>query len=67
MGEVAKYLGNMTEAANFYNRSKNYHNVWNENRQLMCPKNSSGHFSCPIDPYSDSWVIEKSAYTEGMD
>lgn len=66
MGEVAKYLGNVTEAMYFYNRSRNYRNVWNEDHQLMCPRNSSGYFSCPSDPYLNNWVMEGTAYTEGI-
>ena len=38
VGEVAKYLSNDSEAMYFYNRSKNYHYVWNEDHQLMCPR-----------------------------
>jgi len=32
----------------------------------MCPRNSSGYFSCPSDPYLNNWVIEGTAYTEGI-
>ena len=66
VGEVAKYLGNISEATYFHNRSKNYRNIWNEDHQLMCPRNSTRYFSCPSDPYLNSWIIEKSAYTEGV-
>ena len=31
----------------------------------MCPRKSNRTFSCPSDPYLNTWVVEGSDYTEG--
>ena len=62
---MAEFLGKAGDAALFRNRSRNYQNVWNENRQLMCPRKASGVFDCPLDPSFHEWMFKSTGYTEG--
>jgi putative alpha-1,2-mannosidase len=45
---VATALGKSSDAAMFFNRSKNYENMWNHREKYMCPKTKAGAWECPI-------------------
>ena len=49
----------------FFNRSRNYKNVWDNERQLMCPRDKSGKFHCPLDAALHEWIVKSTGYTEG--
>ena len=65
VGVLAELLNKLTDAETFYNRSKNYKNVWNKERELMCPQSKSGEFHCPLDPTLNTWIVKDDGYTEG--
>jgi len=44
---VATALGKASDAAMFFNRSKNYVNMWNTREKYMCPKTKAGKWECP--------------------
>jgi len=61
VGNIATAMGLLNDAEMFYNRSKNYKNVWNAKEQIMCPKNLTGEWNCP-----KLWInVFDSRYVEG--
>eukprot|EP01112_Ceratiomyxa_fruticulosa_P018977 TRINITY_DN6143_c1_g1_i1.p1 TRINITY_DN6143_c1_g1~~TRINITY_DN6143_c1_g1_i1.p1 ORF type:complete len:764 (-),score=125.90 TRINITY_DN6143_c1_g1_i1:103-2394(-) len=48
VGNLAQALGYLNDSALFLNRSKNYRNVWNEQEQFFCPRDSNGKWECPL-------------------
>jgi putative alpha-1,2-mannosidase len=65
VGTLADMLNHTSDAAYFLGRSENYRNIWNAQRKLMCPRNSSGTSHCPVDPTSLEWIFKSTGYTEG--
>ena len=65
VGVMADLLNKSEDAEIFYNHSKNYKNVWNKERELMCPRSKSGEFHCPFDPTLNTWIIKDAGFTEG--
>ena len=65
VGVLAELLNKSADAETFHNRSKNYKNVWNKERELMCPRSKSGEFHCPIDPTLNTWIVKDDGFTEG--
>ena len=65
VGVLAKLLNKSADAETFYNRSKNYKNVWNKEKELLCPRSKSGKLHCPLDPTLNTWIIKESGFTEG--
>ena len=65
VGVLAELLNESIDAETFYNRSKSYKNVWNEESELMCPRSKSGEFHCPLDPTFHKWMFGDSGFTEG--
>ncbi len=66
VGRVAQLLNQTDDAKLFLNRSMNYRNVWSTDKQLMCPRDKSGDFHCPLDPAFHEWMFTDSGYTEGI-
>lgn len=62
---MAELLNKSADAETFYNRSKHYKNVWNKERELMCPRSKSGEFHCPLDPTLNTWIVKDDGFTEG--
>eukprot|EP01125_Pyxidicula_operculata_P000675 TRINITY_DN10657_c0_g1_i1.p1 TRINITY_DN10657_c0_g1~~TRINITY_DN10657_c0_g1_i1.p1 ORF type:complete len:753 (+),score=147.90 TRINITY_DN10657_c0_g1_i1:14-2272(+) len=61
LANFAKAIGNNADAELFYNRSKNYQNVFNPEYAFFCPKTSKGEWNCP-----ETWIdIFDSRYVEG--
>ena len=65
VGALAELLNKSADAETFHNRSKNYKNVWNKERELMCPRSKSGEFHCPLDPTLNTWIVKYDGFTEG--
>ena len=65
VGVLAELLNKSADVETFYNRSKNYKNVWNKERELMCPRSKSGKFHCPLDPTLNTWIVKDDGFTEG--
>ena len=61
----AELLGNSSVAEVMLNRSTNYRNVWDHNKQFMCERSRGGKFSCPLDPYLNQWLLMEDGFTEG--
>lgn len=62
---MASLINRSSDVAIFLNRSKNYQNVWDDDRKLMCPHDRQGQFHCPLDPSLNTWVFKQDGYTEG--
>ena len=62
---MAELLNKSMDAETFLNRSKNYKNVWNKKRELMCPRSKNGNFNCPLDPTLNTWIVKDDGFTEG--
>jgi len=61
VGNIALAMGLQSDAEIFHNRSQNYRNVWNAEKQIFCPKNITGEWDCP-----DVWLnVFDSRYVEG--
>eukprot|EP00026_Physarum_polycephalum_P007181 Phypoly_transcript_07238.p1 GENE.Phypoly_transcript_07238~~Phypoly_transcript_07238.p1 ORF type:complete len:536 (+),score=94.37 Phypoly_transcript_07238:231-1610(+) len=61
VGNIAQAMGIEKDVATFANRSQNYKNVWNSEKQLFCPKNLTGEWNCP-----DVWIdVFDNRYVEG--
>ena len=65
LGVFAELLGNSSVAGVMLNRSTNYRNVWDHNKQFMCERGRDGEFSCPLDPYVNQWLLMEDGFTEG--
>jgi predicted alpha-1,2-mannosidase len=48
LSNYASALGNAADAQMFFNRSRNYKNVWHPEYKFFCPKTSSGKWECPL-------------------
>jgi predicted alpha-1,2-mannosidase len=60
---IEKVIGNTTQAKIFYERGKNYRNVFNKESQFMCPRSSDQSWHCPWGP---EWInVFDSRYVEG--
>ena len=66
LGTLAQLLGNTSTAEIMLNRSQNYQNVWSNSNQLMCQRDSSGRFDCPLDPNLNTWLYTNDGFTEGV-
>ena len=67
VGVLATMLDFTTDAAYFLNRSENYHNIWDPQRKLFCPRSISGKLDCPVDPLLQVWLLKEDGYTEGSE
>eukprot|EP00117_Sycon_ciliatum_P027270 scpid28321/ scgid2435/ Uncharacterized glycosidase Rv0584 len=65
ISEFASILGLTADAELFRNHSKNYRNLWDAGRKLMCGRDGAGEFHCPLDPELNEWVLESTDFTEG--
>lgn len=68
VGNMAAALNNSAAAELFYNRSKNYRNVWNAEKQFFCPKSrdpSSGAVAWACPPWYDYLNPFDTRYEEG--
>lgn len=62
LGNYADKVMNLpTDAQLFWNRSRNYRNVWNPSQQIFCPRKIDGSFICP-----STWLnVFDPLYVEG--
>ena len=67
ISEFAKHLGKPSDMELFLSRSKNYRNLWDSRRNLMCARNTGGDFECPVDPELNDWILHSTDFTEGTD
>lgn len=59
VSRIAGELGHTEDQKLFFNRSKNYMNVWNKNEKYFCARNRKGEFDCPIvklNPFDKRYV-----------
>lgn len=65
VGNIAwSVLGNEADAEALWQRAQNYKNVWEPNRQLMCPRLYNGSFACPSS-FAALWPYPlETGYTE---
>lgn len=61
---VAEHLGLSADAALFWQRSKNYRNIWDQESRFFRGRKSDGTFVSPFDPLAFSFTNALS-YTEG--
>lgn len=52
LAQLAKELGHDSDYDEFINRSKNYRNLWDAKSGFFHPKNRSGKWVGPFDPYA---------------
>ncbi len=67
VGILATMLNLTEDAVYFMNRSENYHNIWDSQQKLMCPRSISGKLNCPVDPLLQAWLLKENGYTEGSE
>ena len=64
LGNIAKALGNNTDANYFLDRSLNYHKIFNEKTRFFHPKDAQGNFVEPFDYRYSSGIGARDAYDE---
>jgi len=62
VGVVAHVLHDETNATKYRTRSLNYVNVWDKDKEFMCPRTSDGKLHCSLE---SAWYFVDKEYTEG--
>lgn len=66
ISQVAGALGKMDDQKMFAQRSLSYRNIWDADRQLMCPRYRNGSVICPSPLEAElPYPFEDRFYTEG--
>lgn len=57
IGQLAAQLNKTDDVTLFFNRSKNYRNVWHADSKFFCPRFANGSFHCNEDPGWNGWIF----------
>jgi putative alpha-1,2-mannosidase len=62
LGGLSDLVGDAVNAESAFKRSKNYRNIWSDEKQFMCTRTAAGELLCPRTATSpDAWTM----YREG--
>jgi predicted alpha-1,2-mannosidase len=57
---LSAFVGDTASAEAALERSKNYRNLWSEEKEFMCPRSNTGELQCPRNATSpEAWTLYK--------